>query len=500
MELSSIPLGASTTVGNNSPSTGVRIVSFNIWGLFTSKHNAERMKHFGSKIAQFDIICLQEQFSENDFRLILAHVPAPLRDELHAKRFVSSSFIGCGLSIISKYEIISTHFTAYPVQGYAEKVYHGDYFANKGIALARVRIQRGPLQQQSPAGSLGSNVASADNHRMQFLASGSFYGASPLRLAADDSYDLLVYNTHLVSMYEKLSKLGSWEKEQYAPFRMSQTYFLARYISSTARIGDNIVICGDFNCDFNSPEMKLFTAVCHQQGFELAKALVTDDGSNMTFTADNDYNSSATSYYTLLSLEEDLPVQLDHIFFTPRTIGLMPFLSSPDVSASHQRVCDDGCFGVVVFANNKEVPTKNHDLVPLSDHWGIAARIAKADVFGVSSSVPLPLSIEASQHRKSIEFGASFLTRSSQKLRRQATQCYIIALVFVLVPFLVQLVVPCDDPRWLAGMMRSLVMNFFFFSVAVVALLLGKLQRIPDSVYIAAQGEELAKLCSGEVR
>jgi endonuclease/exonuclease/phosphatase family metal-dependent hydrolase len=490
VELSALP-HETVSVASNLPSAGVRLLSFNLWGIFAGRHNSERMKHFGTKVAQFDIICLQEQFHENDFRLILASVPAPLRDELHAKRFVSSSFIGCGLSIISKYEIISTHFTAFPTQGYAEKFYHGDFYANKGVALARVRIQKGPLAQGSVTAS--SMPLPPDSHRLQFHASGSFYGASPLRLAPDDSYDVLVYNTHLISQYERLSKLGSWEKEQYAPFRMSQAYFLARYITSTARIGDNIVVCGDFNCDMQSPEMKLFMAVCHMLGVELAKGLVTDD-TNMTFTNDNEFNSSPTSYFKLLALEEDMPVQLDHIFFTPRTIGVMPFLDSPDVAPFHQRVCEDSCVGVVLFTNNKEVPTKNREFFPLSDHYGVGMRFAKSDVFGSTASVPTLLLVDVAQHRKAIEHGASFLTRSSICLRKQAHHCYALSLLCAVAPFIVQAFVSCDDARWFASMLHSTGMTMIFFCVAIVSLVLGKLQRIPDSLYMASQGEELAKL------
>jgi uncharacterized membrane protein (DUF485 family) len=270
-------------------------------------------------------------------------------------------------------------------------------------------------------------------------------------------------------------------------------YFLARYITSTARIGDNIAVCGDFNCDMNSPEIKLLMAVCHTLGVELAKALVTDE-TCMTFSENNDFNSSSTNYFKLLALEEDMPVQLDHVFFTPRTLGVMPFQTSPDVAPFHQRASDESCVGVVLFTNNKEVPTKGLGNFPLSDHYGVGVRIAKVDVFGCTASVPDALLIDAGQHRKTIEYSAAFLTRSSQALLRQARQCYVISAICFCAPFLMHMILACDDPTWLAAVLRSPAMMLILYVTATAALVLGKMQRLTDSIYMAAQGEELLKL------
>lgn len=51
------------------------------------------------------------------------------------------SFInGSGLCILSKYPITDVYFHQWPINGYAHKVHQGDWFAGKGLAFSRVKM------------------------------------------------------------------------------------------------------------------------------------------------------------------------------------------------------------------------------------------------------------------------------------------------------------------------------------------------------------------------
>lgn len=478
----------------------LRVLSFNIWGIFNSKYRHQRLSHFAAtKLKDFDIICLQEQFDEADFtEVIWNHIPPAVRCQFHYKRY-PSSFIGSGLTILSKYEIVFSQFLCYPTQGYAEKVYHGDFFANKGVSLCRVRV---PCDNSGPG---------------QFV-------------------DVNVYNTHLVAQYEKYSKLGSYEKETYAPFRMSQAATLANFICGTSRLGDNIILCGDFNASPSSPEMKLVLGVCQQRaGIEFARTLIDDDATNFTYSYDNQFNSDSTTYLKFMDMQEDIPVQLDHILFHGRNLQVVPLAlpNTADVSPLFQMHNRETAMGAVVFTNNKEVVTGDAKCptCPLSDHFGVAAKFAlvamlpggsPAGGLGRSSAFevinqsafsyqPPPrvpqLSVDCGGHKKNIEIGASFLMRTATKLRIQSVFMFRVALALIAVPCLVALMSAwllknesANDQHQslLAGALQFVshattnsVSTFLFGFASATLIVLAKVHRTNDSVVMNNQAEEL---------
>jgi endonuclease/exonuclease/phosphatase family metal-dependent hydrolase len=466
----------SMSSGSDDGGRTFRVVSYNCWGIFNSKYKDERLRHLATKIRQFDVVCLQELFSEADYLLLKGLLGGS--DEFYSRRF-PSSFIGSGLAVFSKHEIISSDFMTYPCQGFPEKIYHGDFFANKGVALCRLR-----MRSFSPQGVSLDGTGTSSN---------SFY-ATPKLHSPDDGYDVLIYNTHLVAQYEKYSKLGSYDKETYAGYRLSQAHSIAKFVVATSRPHDNVVVCGDFNSDPHSPEVRLFLAQCAVHGLDMSKVLIPDDSTNYTYTIENLFNAPAgCTYLAVMDMQEDMPVQLDHIFFTGKHLSLRPFRANQgDVSAHHAKHNDEGTIGVVLFTNNREVNTKDGKLVPMSDHFGVGARFFRGDTF----SAPAPLTqlqTDPTTYRKSLEFGSSFLLRSSLALKRSQRILFGTALLFVLLPFVLAFLIDCHDTS-LFSILRHNVITAMLTTVAVVSFFIGKLHRGNDSIVMLAQGDELARL------
>lgn len=509
-----------TTTTANVPhgsAANLRVLSFNIWGIFNSKYRKQRLTHFASKIQDYDVICLQEQFGEEDFRMLMDHIPHSVRNQLYFKRF-PSSFIGSGLVIISKFEIRHSQYVTYPTQSHPEKVFHGDCYARKGVAMVRLAV---------PTGSAGAE-----------LRTSSSSSVSPHQGACTE---VTVYTTHLVAQYEKVSRLGSFERETYAAYRISQSMALASFICSTSRPWDNIILTGDFNAAPASPEMRLLLAMCHcRGGIEFVRTLVDDDITNFTYSFENAFNTDSTSYLKFMDMQEDIPVQLDHVFFSGPQLALVPaeVPNAADVSAMFQANNSEAATGVVVFTNNKEVATGNASCpwCPISDHFGVCARfqiaVAPHSVFVSTSTSPplagrmlggglLPssrhaaLNIDPTGHRKALEFSASFLGRSSHQLQLQATKFMRFALFVVTLPLVLYVLDylmghnRSDDHKGGTSSIGSAVepmvafmldvlcfppVMFVLGAMCTVLVLIAKLQRGDDAIIMGAQAEDLRSL------
>lgn len=98
---------------NGHDVTELRVLTFNLWGIFNSKMRAERMRHFASKVGHYDVILLQEQFTADDFELIRHTMPRKVRETRYFRRF-PSSFYGSGCAVISRFPITSGMFYTFP--------------------------------------------------------------------------------------------------------------------------------------------------------------------------------------------------------------------------------------------------------------------------------------------------------------------------------------------------------------------------------------------------
>ncbi|KAK7201843.1 inositol phosphosphingolipid phospholipase C-Like [Novymonas esmeraldas] len=383
----------------------LRVLTFNLWGIFNSKMREARMRHFASKIDHYDILLLQEQFSVEDFETIFRHASPAVQQSYDFCRF-RSSFYGSGCAVISRYPIKHVFFHTFPLQGTPEMVLHGDFFANKGAAMVRIMV---PVP--APDGGAGT------------------------------VQEVTLYTTHLVAVYQKVSQLSSWRRERYLPFRISQALSFANFIMSTSRPADRIIVGGDFNCAQRSLEVQMLLILLRRHGYDLRSALpppralldaatTTQEQESaqqlFTYSYHNAFNAMKTSYFKLLRLEADIPAQIDHIFFSSRVFTLREFAQCPDVAAGYPRTLPDGANGLVVFTNNEVyVPPQptwygavwhsiltggrrrpgnggkvaQHDdaaaraehLYPLSDHYGVAALLGmQVEVAGSPTSLAGP--------------------------------------------------------------------------------------------------------------
>lgn len=121
----------------------LRIVTFNIQDLYVAGRNRlARMKAIGETLRHLDpdIVGLQESFIEKDRQELLASVEG---SRLAYHQYYRSGTVGCGLLVLSAYPIVETFFHRYEQNGKWYKFYHGDWWAGKGVALARIALPQG---------------------------------------------------------------------------------------------------------------------------------------------------------------------------------------------------------------------------------------------------------------------------------------------------------------------------------------------------------------------
>ncbi|ESL05838.1 hypothetical protein TRSC58_06498 [Trypanosoma rangeli SC58] len=388
--------------------TEITVLTFNLWGIFNSEHRAARMEQFATKIANYDVILLQEQFSEKDFEFIRSQLPSEVRETRFFRRF-PSAFYGSGVAVISRFFIKSALFFTFPLQGYPERVLHGDYYANKGASLVRLSIPRS-------AGAGASSNPPCD--------------------------EVSLYCTHLVAAYEKTARLLNWRDELYLSVRLSQAISLAGFISETSQPTNRVIIGGDFNATQRSLELQTMLILLRQRGFKILSVLPSFvvhcpdmselerkiNTETLTFSDANAFNTTKEGWFVQGG---DVPCQIDHIFYTANTLCLSDYKDCPDAPADYSfQIPIEGVekpVGVVVFTDNKEVRlpprtgiwvkacnglaavgnaircgplvtvarslahgngVNNSELqfCPLSDHYGVAARFKLEEEKGVTAA------------------------------------------------------------------------------------------------------------------
>jgi len=136
----------------------LRVLTFNCWGLpdFISKlaYNKDllrkvklprqrRFQAIGTKLKEYDIVCLQEVWLPWDQKAMLE-----MGDNagLIYSHVYSSGMLGSnGLVLLSRFPIQDVFFHRFRVNGQVYRVDHGDYHAGKGIAYARIATTGGPV-------------------------------------------------------------------------------------------------------------------------------------------------------------------------------------------------------------------------------------------------------------------------------------------------------------------------------------------------------------------
>lgn len=252
---------------SDSATQCLSVLSANMWGPPPAKYQRERFKHLGaaSWLRDYDVVLLQEVFTSEQYHDILASGARKTHPHHH---WFKSGLSGSGLVVLSRHRIVDRFFEVFQNQGHAEKFYHADYYAAKGVGFIKVEVPGLPRP-------------------------------------------VSFYCTHLHASYDKLSRLDfDFEKERYAHIRTAQMAQMAKFISLTSTKDDLVVVAGDFNAGTKSYEITLFEAVLSHAGLHL-----TSSHQELTYTVENAFvHAKRAPMFSFLDMDEDLPQQLDYIY------------------------------------------------------------------------------------------------------------------------------------------------------------------------------------------
>ncbi|XP_015432024.1 PREDICTED: putative neutral sphingomyelinase isoform X2 [Dufourea novaeangliae] len=180
----------------------------------------------------YDIICLQEVWSINDFKMIKAKT----QELLPYSHYFYSGVLGSGICVLSRYPILDVVFHKWPLNGYVHKIHHGDWFGGKGVGLCRLKVQ-------------GLNVN--------------------------------VYIAHLHAEYSR-------HNDEYLAHRVLQAFDTAQFIRMTSGSADSAILGGDLNAE---PQDLAYKIMCGVAGLaDACSNSLSNLGTNEC--ANNSYTSS----------------------------------------------------------------------------------------------------------------------------------------------------------------------------------------------------------------
>lgn len=123
----------------------LRVVTFNVAdGYLFTGNRPERMRAIGKRLVALDpdVVGLQEAFVEAD-REVLLEALAGSRLAHHAR--FPGAVVGNGLWILSAHPIEESWFHRFESDGSWYRFWEGDWWAGKGVGLARLRLPDGSL-------------------------------------------------------------------------------------------------------------------------------------------------------------------------------------------------------------------------------------------------------------------------------------------------------------------------------------------------------------------
>lgn len=123
----------------------LKVVTFNIQDLYlVGKDRPRRMRAIGAKLYTLDpdVVAFQEAFIEADRNVLLKELES---SRLQYHQYYASGTVGSGLLIASAFPIREVFFHQYTVANPAYKLWEGDWWAGKGVALARLELPDGGL-------------------------------------------------------------------------------------------------------------------------------------------------------------------------------------------------------------------------------------------------------------------------------------------------------------------------------------------------------------------
>jgi endonuclease/exonuclease/phosphatase family metal-dependent hydrolase len=151
--------------------SGLRVLALNVFGLPTPAISfvypelrpdspSERIRRLArERLGDFDLCVLTECWQAADRRVL-----AEIAREEHGLRYshhFSAGVFGTGVMIVSRFPIVSTHFHRFRVNGRPQRVFHGDWYAGRGCAMAVV---------DASASGLGEVTVFASHLHAQYAA------------------------------------------------------------------------------------------------------------------------------------------------------------------------------------------------------------------------------------------------------------------------------------------------------------------------------------------
>ena len=359
----------------------LNILSYNVWGIFVAKDTHVRMKLIGERLANsnYDVVCLQEQFNENHFPLLF-----PKGSQYcFTHRFVSSPYVGSGLVIASRFPIQSNLFIPFHSQGRPERVWEGDFFANKGVSISRLIV---PRKTQG------------------------------------ESAELIIFNTHMIASY---GEQPNFSRDPNASYRLSQMLQLAEIIANCVKTNytTHFVITGDLNCGLTaahgaSPEFDFLFAHLKNKGILLRSSVPSVTGKADKGNA-NLWSNCHDNCYTSNKGTVPLKERIDHIIYGTYVgaSGIGELLSA--VKASE-----------LVFTEKVQDPQLKQKAINYSDHYGVALGL------NLKQEKLETLNPINDQEKESLKFAASTFRRCSSELQHESFLFSLSACVILGINFL----------------------------------------------------------------
>jgi endonuclease/exonuclease/phosphatase family metal-dependent hydrolase len=418
---------------------GLSVLSYNVWGVFAGQDVMERMALIADRIADYDVICMQEQFNESDAAMLQRAGGHP-----HIHRSVTA-VVGSGLTILSRFPILSTTFIPFKTGGKVERFWEADAYCNRGVAVYRVSVPRGKL---GPC---------ADRDQ-------------------DAPVEVVFFNTHFIAQYQRNSVIGDFRNERNGGHRLSQAHQLAQAVVSVVTPGVTpFVICGDFNSDVEAPEMKTIHAYLALYGLNVHEVV-----KEATYTADNIYNSGvARTYFDILGMTQDMPVQLDHLLVGTTCLSVTP-----------------GSGRVVMKEQIKS--TQHGRTIQLSDHFGIACRVLLNQRAGKPHFHRTDPRILTPENRAALMFASSYFRQLAAGKRLTVRRLNWLSLALFTAACIVL-------PYFLHGHYCSFLLSFLLGMVSFGIVALGHLDRQNAAITMSSAAAELQHLltkgdcCTGDI-
>lgn len=232
----------------------VKVFTLNCWGIFyISSDRIARMKSIAQHLADadYDVVVLQEVWCQEDFQ----RIRSVASEALPFSHFFDNGIIGSGTCVLSKAAIQDATFHEFSMNGYPQKILHGDWFAGKGLGVCHLDYK-------------GLNIN--------------------------------VFVSHLHAEYSRKSDI-------YLGHRVMQALEAAQWIKLTSSGADLTIYAGDFNTEpVDVPYSIIRTVV------PLKDAWMDVNGPSSGETCATPYNSYTTAHELL---EAPTGKRIDYIMF-----------------------------------------------------------------------------------------------------------------------------------------------------------------------------------------